>query len=74
MPTKPVIPLAEAGRLLGAAMGLQSVPRSTLGDWVRLGVNGVVLDSVKVGHKRFTTADAVSKFLRELNPTRTDEG
>jgi hypothetical protein len=40
---------------------------STVVRWARHGVRGVKLESVAIGGRRFTSAEAVARFLSRLN-------
>ena len=40
-----------------------SVSRATLERWIRRGVHGVKLATIKIGGRRFTTASAIQDFL-----------
>jgi hypothetical protein len=42
---------------------------STLHRWAQKGVNGVRLQTKRVGNRRFTTQGAIDQFLAELNKT-----
>jgi len=53
-----LIPMSTAGRHFPAC-----VQRSTVERWVRRGVNGIKLETVRVGGKRFTTHEAITRFL-----------
>lgn len=39
---------------------------STLWRWIRTGVRGVVLESVLIGGKRYTSAEALDRFFAAL--------
>jgi hypothetical protein len=41
--------------------------RSTARRWAREGIDGVVLETVKVGGRRYTSYEAVARFLERLN-------
>lgn len=45
--------------------------RQTLFRWARRGVNGVCLETVCVGSKRFTTRQAFARFLANMTAART---
>jgi hypothetical protein len=40
---------------------------STVWRWAREGVRGVTLETVRVGGRRFTSAEAVRRFIDRLN-------
>jgi len=62
-----LIPLSEVPARLprrrGHRIHLQSVHR-----WARRGLRGVVLETVRVGHSRYTSAEALRRFLKATNP------
>lgn len=43
---------------------------STIYKWVTVGCEGIVLESVKIGRKRFTSEEAVKRFLAQLGSHR----
>ena len=61
-PTPRLIPLEQAYKHLG----VERVAYSTLWRWTLKGVRGVKLQTLKVGRKRYVTAEALSAFGREL--------
>lgn len=44
-----------------------SPPNQTLRRWAIQGVDGVKLETVKVGGRRFTSKEAIDRFLTRLN-------
>jgi hypothetical protein len=46
---------------------------STLIRWAHHGIRGVKLETVMVGGRRFTSVEAVHRFLARLNQTGTPE-
>lgn len=40
---------------------------STLNRWARAGIGGVKLETVKVGGRRYTSIEAIQRFLASLN-------
>ena len=53
-----LIPMSSAGKHFPV-----SVQRSTVERWVRRGVAGAKLETVRVGGKRFTSLEAITRFL-----------
>ena len=53
-----LIPMSTAGKHFPAG-----VQRSTVERWVRKGVSGVMLETVRIGGKRFTSIEAITRFL-----------
>lgn len=47
---------------------------ATLHRWMNQGTRGVVLESISVGGKRFTSTKAIGRFLERLNATRGPAG
>lgn len=58
-----LISLSQAAKAVPSRPGLRTVWR-----WVLNGVRGRKLDSVVIGGRRFTTTEAVSRFLDGCNP------
>ncbi len=42
----------------------------TIWRWLEHGCRGVVLESVLIGGRRFTTREAIERFLRRVNDSR----
>lgn len=61
---KNYISLREAARQLPGRPHLSTCHR-----WAEKGVNGIFLETIKVGRRRFTTQEAIDQFLAELNKT-----
>ena len=66
------VPLGQASKLFPPDEAGRSVHVSTLRRWARNGVKtpdgrGVKLGTVKIGHRRTTTLEAVAEFIEELN-------
>ena len=59
-----LVPLTKAGRLINPSR----VPHTaTVWRWALHGVRGEKLESVIVGGQRFTSREAISRFLNRLN-------
>ena len=48
--------------------------RQTLERWMRRGSNGVVLESVTIGSRRYTSIEAIGRFLSAQAGTPTNKG
>src|SRR5437588_361261 len=57
-----LIPLPEAGRLVAARAGIK-VGKEALAGWRTRGIRGVKLDCTKIGHRWFTTREALREFF-----------
>lgn len=69
-----VIPLREAGTLAFMRTWAGAPHPVTLARWASAGVNGVVLESFKVGGSRMTSVEACERFIQRLSgktPTPT---
>lgn len=59
-----MMPLAKAARIVNPS----NPPHvATIWRWASAGVSGVRLESVKLGGVRFTSREAVARFIRRLN-------
>jgi hypothetical protein len=58
------IPLKEAAKHFPGRPHLSTIIR-----WSDAGVHGVILKSIRVGRRIFTTKEAIDEFLAELNKT-----
>jgi hypothetical protein len=58
------IPLAEAAKQIPGRPHVSTCHR-----WAVKGVNGVKLETKRVGNRRFTTQAAIDEFIEELNKT-----
>lgn len=65
---EPLIPISEIGR--------SSLPRppspACLWRWHSKGVNGIRLETVRVGGRRYTTKSAWKKFIQATTDAATD--
>ena len=59
-----LIPIAEAARHIPGRPH-----RGTVWRWLQSGVRGVVLESVLIGGRRYTSTEAIRRFLLAGNPT-----
>jgi hypothetical protein len=57
--------LSKAGRLLST-----NPSAATMWRWALRGVDGVKLESFKIGGRRYTTAEALDRFVARLNGPR----
>lgn len=62
-----LITMPEAALLVPRAEAQRAPSAVSLYRWATLGCKGIVLESVRSGGKRFTTAEAVRRFLEKLN-------
>ena len=61
----------EARDCIARLCGIRAPDASTVSRWIGEGVSGVRLRATRVGGRVFTTEQAISEFLHELN---TDDG
>jgi hypothetical protein len=54
-----LIPIAEAVKELP----VRNVSRACLERWMRQGVNGTVLESVRIANRRYTSKEALRRFI-----------
>jgi hypothetical protein len=63
----------EDEQLLSLRQAIVRIPGrphlSTLFRWMNRGVRGVCLETVVVGGRRFTSAEAIQRFIRATNPS-----
>ena len=64
--TEAVIDAAEAGRELQRIRGGTPPHIDTVRRWMRVGLHGVRLDSVRIAGGRYTTREAIVRFIQEL--------
>ncbi|MHB1033521.1 MAG: DUF1580 domain-containing protein [Pirellulales bacterium] len=57
-----LIPLAQVGSIVAT-----NPTRTTVWGWARHGVNGIRLESVRIGGRVRTSREAVERFLEALN-------
>jgi hypothetical protein len=58
--------LSKAGRLLST-----NPSPATMWRWALKGVDGVKLETFKIGGRRYTTAEALDRFVARLNGPRS---
>lgn len=63
--TETLVPINQAGKLFPYPVG-----RTALERWMRHGVRGVCLESLLVGSRRFTSAEAIKRFIEQSNANR----
>lgn len=56
-----LVGMSDARRIVSHVIG-KKVSRSTLHRWATNGVRGTVLETVRIGGRRFTSADALERF------------
>ncbi len=60
--TERLIPIEKAGEELP-----HRPHRSTIWRWACQGLNGLVLETIRLGGRRFTSQQALKRFLERLN-------
>jgi hypothetical protein len=65
--TSRVLTLAEAATLIGQKFGIKPSVQ-TIWRWAKKGVDGQMLESVRIGRRIRTTDEAVEQFLKRLSP------
>jgi hypothetical protein len=68
-----LLSLPEAAARLPLRGG-RTVSTTTLHRWATAGVGGVVLESLRVGGARYTSAQALGRFVNRLNATEGTPG
>jgi hypothetical protein len=63
-----LILLSKAGRLLPT-----NPSPATLHRWAFKGINGVKLETYKIGGRRYTTAEALERFVFRLSESRASD-
>jgi hypothetical protein len=66
------MPLREAAEHLGKLTG-QKPHISTLWRWCLKGCKGVVLESIRIGGKRFVTAGSIERFITDSTAAPGEE-
>lgn len=69
-----LIPLTQAPEHLPWGRQGRPVHVSTVWRWVYRGVGGVKLESIKIGGTRYTSREALRRFLDQLNENKTGTG
>lgn len=64
-----LIPLDEAAKLAPGYHG-RCASEATVRRWIRVGMRGVVLESVIAGGRRCTSRDAIQRFFTRLTEAR----
>ncbi len=60
-----LVPVNKAGVLFPCPVG-----RTALERWMRSGVRGVRLESLLIGSRRFTSKEAIARFIEQTNEPR----
>ncbi|MGL6195486.1 MAG: DUF1580 domain-containing protein [Thermoguttaceae bacterium] len=63
-----LIPVKKVGDSFPYPVGRKAVER-----FIRSGVRGVQLETVLIGSRRFSSKQAIERFVRETNRTKTEE-
>jgi hypothetical protein len=66
--TEDLVPLRDAAKLFPHKPSLTSLRR-----WARVGVRRVRLESLASGGRRYTSREAVVRFLAAINPSSSSE-
>ena len=72
--TEHLIPLAQAAEILPKSRSGSRIHPTTLRRWTTDGVDGVVLEAVKIGRRLFTSKEAVRRFVRQQERGGTTKG
>ena len=70
MLTEDLVMLSNAHKLIPAHDG-KEISRSTLWRWALKGRRGVKLECIIIGSRRFTTAQAITRFIEAINEADT---
>lgn len=60
-----LVPISAAGQKFPHPVG-----RTALERWMRHGVRGVRLESIQIGNRRFTSEEAIQRFICRTNEQR----
>lgn len=66
-----LIPLRNAAKILPKASTGKDIHPTTLRRWTTDGVDGVVLDAVKIGGRLFTSTEAIKRFIQNQEAAGT---
>lgn len=64
-----LVPIGKGGKLFPYPVG-----RTALERWMRHGVRGVRLESILIGNRRFTSEEAIQRFVERTNVVRDASG
>lgn len=67
-----LVTLRQAAKLVPSNHG-KSIHISTIHRWISRGVGGVRLESVAIGGRRYTSINAVERFIKRLSTPSTGE-
>ena len=59
-----LVTTTQAARIMAPA-GARPVAASTVWRWIRNGVNGAKLESIRIGRRIFTSQEAISRFIKK---------
>ncbi|MBY0587893.1 DUF1580 domain-containing protein [bacterium] len=65
--TERIVPLSEATKFVPPVRNGRRIHVSTLYRWADRGVQGVVLETCKVGGTRCTSVEAIERFIEALS-------
>lgn len=72
--TEDIFPLAELPKRLPARRRKKPLHISTVFRWAASGINGVVLETIRVGGALHTSIEAVQRFSEALTAKRNSHG
>lgn len=64
-----LVPINAAGKEFPCPVG-----RTALERWMRHGIRGVRLESIFIGNRRFTSKEAILRFIQKTNEQRCANG
>lgn len=64
-----LVPINSAGKMFPYPVG-----RTALERWMRHGVRGVRLESILIGNRRFTSKEAIERFIQKTNEQHYSNG
>ena len=64
-----LISIAQAGKHIPG----RGVSRSVIERWIRKGVKGRILETVKIGKARYTSREAIMRFIDGINRDETND-
>jgi hypothetical protein len=64
--TENLMSFSQAARHLPRSYTGRNLHPNTVARWTREGISGVVLETIKIGRRRFTSAEACQRFFEAL--------
>lgn len=71
--TSPVMTFAEAASMIGRKFGFKPSV-STVWRWAKKGIDGQVLEAIRIGRRYRTTPEAIERFLNRLTEDNLGAG